>query len=220
MGVNRPEWLRTAGSAPIPERAPRAFATYLALVRATTRFDLDGLEPTLRELRGRSAIVAILHRESLLHFLVPYKAPITLLVSERGADGMYARLARAFGYEIVSAAPWSSLRRTLEVLAQPGAILVVAVDGPAGPPGVVTPGLGKLARLSGAPLVPLRCSTTRAIRLADTWDTRLVPLPCGVLAVVAGEPVELQREAPPGEVAGVIHRLGVGLAAARLKPGR
>src|SRR6266545_2868240 len=84
MGVNRPEWLRTAGSAPLPERAPRAFAAYLRLVRATTRFDLDGLEPTLRELGGRSAIVAILHRESLLHFVAPYKVPITLLVSERG----------------------------------------------------------------------------------------------------------------------------------------
>src|SRR6266511_5275138 len=80
MGVNRPEWLRTAGSAPLPERAPRAFAAYLRLVRATTRFDLDGLEPTLRELGGRSAIVAILHRESLLQFVAPYTVPITLLV--------------------------------------------------------------------------------------------------------------------------------------------
>jgi hypothetical protein len=190
------------------------------MVRATTRFDMDRVETTRRELGGRSAIVAILHRESLLHFVSPYKGPIALLVGERRSDGMYASLARAFGYEILSAAPWSSLRRTLKVLAQSGAMLVVAVDGPAGPPGVVTPGLGKLARLSGAPVVPLRCSTSRAFRLADTWDTRLVPLPFGVLAAAAGAPLELRRDASPREVAAVVRRLGAALAGPPLSLGR
>lgn len=212
MGVDRPEWLLPAGAAPLPERAPRAFAAYLGIVRATTRFDLGGLEPARRELGGRSAIVATLHRESLLNLLCPYSARIAVLVADLDVDGMYPKLARRLGYETVAARPWSSLRRALEALARPGAILVVAVDGPAGPVGAVNPGLVKLARMSGAPLVPVRCSATRAITLARTWDNRLVPVPGGVLASVAGHPLELRRDAPPAEVARVVQRLRTGLA--------
>jgi lysophospholipid acyltransferase (LPLAT)-like uncharacterized protein len=115
--------------------------------------------------------VAILHRASLLHFLTPCKSPITVLIGDRQPN-LYTRLARVFGYQVLSAAPWSALRRCLGVLARSGALLVVAVDGPAGPPGAVAPGLAKLGRLSGAPLlVPLRCSMARTLQLADTWDT-------------------------------------------------
>jgi lysophospholipid acyltransferase (LPLAT)-like uncharacterized protein len=211
MGVGRPRWIDTAGSAPLPERAPRAFAAYLRFVRATTRLDLAELEPTRRELGARAAIVATVHCESLLHFLLPFEAPVALLVAD-GAPSLYATLARSSGYETISAAPWSSLRGALEVLARPGAILVVAVDGPAGPSGVPAPGLAKLARLSGAPLVPLRCSTMRAIRL-PTWDARLVPLPFGVLAAAAGAPLELRRDASPSEIASVVRRLDTALSA-------
>lgn len=212
VGVDRPEWLRFAGATPFPERAPRAFGVYLKAVRATSRFHLEGLESAERALAGRSAIVAILHSESLLHLACPYNRATAVLVRDHGSNGLYARLARVFGYGMVDAGTWTSMRSVCAALAQPQRILVVAVDGPAGPSGVAKSGVVKLARLSGASLVPVRCSASRAVRLAATWDGRLVPLPCSVLTVAAGAPHEVPRHATRQEVAVAAQDLGKVLA--------
>jgi hypothetical protein len=185
---------------------------YLSAVRATSRFKLDGLDPTRDALAGRSAIAAVLHSESLLHLVCPYDRAIALLVREPGSNGLYARLARTFGYQMVDAAAWTSIRSMLDVLANHQGVLAVAVDGPAGPPGVAKNGVVRLARLSGAALVPVRCSASRAVRLATTWDGRYVPLPCNVITIVAGAPFEIPRHATRQVVAAAAHDLGEALA--------
>lgn len=186
---------------PLPERAPRAFAAYLKAVRITTRSDLERLEPTQRVLGRRSAIVAILHQESFVHFVCAQEGAIALVVRDQGAHGIYSELARAFGYLTVDTAAPMSMRRACDLLAQPDYNLVVAVDGPAGPLGVAKVGVAKLARLSGAPIVPLRCLASFTVPLTTTWDTRLVPLPCGAVTVVSGMPLEIPRRAGHQELA-------------------
>jgi lysophospholipid acyltransferase (LPLAT)-like uncharacterized protein len=171
-------------------------------VRATSRFDLDALEPARTDLGARSVVVAILHRESLLHAACPYPVAIALLARDQRSFGLYAQLARSFRYQLIEQlGPIPPLRPALELLSRSGQALIVAVDGPAGPSGVAKRGAVELARLSGAPLVPIRCFAQRAVELETTWDRRLVPLPCGVLVPVAGSLLEVPRRATRHDVA-------------------
>lgn len=72
----------------------------------------------------------------------------------------------------------------------------VAVDGPRGPQGHIHDGALQLARLSGAPIVPLTVTGTGCVHLG-TWDRTLVPLPWARLEVWAGAPVAVPKDAGP-----------------------
>jgi lysophospholipid acyltransferase (LPLAT)-like uncharacterized protein len=112
-----------------------------------------------------------------------------------GDAGLYSRLADQFGYRCIDCAQWTSLRHVRAFMAQERAILALAVDGPAGPPGMTKYGVVKLASMTSAPVVPLRCSATRTVRQTTTWDRRYVPLPFGELTIFAGQPLEIARSA-------------------------
>jgi lysophospholipid acyltransferase (LPLAT)-like uncharacterized protein len=184
------------------------------LVRAVSRFQLEALEPARIELSGRSCIVATLHRESLLHIVCPYNRHSAILARDQGSAGLYSRLARSFGFHLIEqVGPMPPLRQALEFLAVPGSVLVVAVDGPAGPPGIAKRGVVELARLSGAPVVPVRCSASHAIRLTTTWDLRLLPLPGDAFVSVAGVPVEVPLKTTRREVDSLSRALSATLAA-------
>jgi lysophospholipid acyltransferase (LPLAT)-like uncharacterized protein len=70
----------------------------------------------------------------------------------------------------------------------------ITPDGPRGPRMRVQPGLLMMARIAGAPVVPVAFSTTRG-RLLGTWDRLLLPLPFGRGVYVVGAPIFLARDA-------------------------
>jgi lysophospholipid acyltransferase (LPLAT)-like uncharacterized protein len=70
----------------------------------------------------------------------------------------------------------------------------VAVDGPRGPQGHIHDGALQLARMSGAPILPLTVTGTGCVHLG-TWDRTLVPLPWARLDVWEGAPVIVPADA-------------------------
>ena len=73
-----------------------------------------------------------------------------------------------------------------------GLNLIIAVDGPHGPPLRVRPGALWLARLTGRPVIPTGVAAWPSLRWPK-WDRHVVPLPGARCALVAGEPLWVPR---------------------------
>jgi lysophospholipid acyltransferase (LPLAT)-like uncharacterized protein len=72
--------------------------------------------------------------------------------------------------------------------------VVVVPDGPRGPREVLKPGVIALARLSGAPIVPLAVGTSREWR-TRSWDEFRIPRPFARCVMRFGEPIRVSRTA-------------------------
>ena len=70
---------------------------------------------------------------------------------------------------------------------------VHVLDGPKGPRGVVKSGLIVLAKQSGAPIIPVYISTSRAWVL-HSWDRCLVPKPFSKIVIRWGRPTAVPKE--------------------------
>lgn len=77
--------------------------------------------------------------------------------------------------------------------------LAVTPDGPRGPRHRLQPGVLLVAQRSGHSIVPL-AAAARACRYLRSWDRFEIPLPFARLRVLAGEPIRLPPEVPPGEL--------------------
>jgi hypothetical protein len=76
----------------------------------------------------------------------------------------------------------------------------ITPDGPRGPRMRAQPGILALARLSGAPILPVAFSTTRG-RALRSWDRMLLPLPFGRGVFVIGAPIAVPRDADEATLA-------------------
>lgn len=82
---------------------------------------------------------------------------------------------------------------TLMRLLRAGDSICITPDGPRGPRMRARKGAVSLASLSGAPIVPVSYSTTRA-RFNRSWDRFLIPWPFGRMVVAVGEPIRVPRD--------------------------
>jgi hypothetical protein len=69
----------------------------------------------------------------------------------------------------------------------------ITPDGPRGPAMRLSAGVVALARLSGAPIVPVAVCTGRYYVL-DTWDRFHFALPFSKGAIVIGDPITIERK--------------------------
>jgi lysophospholipid acyltransferase (LPLAT)-like uncharacterized protein len=119
-------------------------------------------------------------------------------LTSRSRDGeIVARWIRRFGLVPVrgssSRGGGEALRALTRVL-RDGRDVVVVPDGPRGPREVLKPGVIVLARLSGAPIVPVAVGASREWRLRS-WDEFRIPQPFARCVVRFGEPIRVPRTA-------------------------
>ncbi|MCH5375219.1 MAG: lysophospholipid acyltransferase family protein, partial [Planctomycetes bacterium] len=113
-----------------------------------------------------------------------------------------ARLARKFGAEVIrgSAANTGALvLRDAQSTMERGVSIVTTSDGPVGPAFEFKPGTVLMARIGGAPMVPIGYAADRAWVL-DTWDRFMIPKPFARIAIAVGEPIEVPRGASPDDI--------------------
>lgn len=138
-------------------------------------------------------IFACLHRDILpaIRFVAPLQPVLLISTSDDGEILIRALGGSGFGFARGQTGP-EGARALVELrrLLAEGRSVGVAVDGPEGPYGRIHPGAVQLARLTGAPIVPLRAEAVRALHLA-TWDRTLVPLPWSRVRMVAGDPLNV-----------------------------
>lgn len=126
-----------------------------------------------------------------------------------------ARIARSWGAEVIrgSAANTGALvLRDAQKMMKDGVSIVATSDGPLGPAFEFKSGTVLMARIGGAPMVPVACAADRAWYL-DTWDHFMIPKPFARVAIAIGEPVDVPRTASKEELERLRDKMQAGIEA-------
>lgn len=187
---------------------------------------LRALGATLRVRREEAAVArlwaarapviyAVWHdRLLLLPYLYGHRG--SRVLASRSRDGeLVARWIRRFGLEPVRGSSTRGGGEALRLLTRAlrsGYEVVVVPDGPKGPREVLKPGVIALARLTGAPIVPMALGASREWRLRS-WDEFRIPKPFARCVMRFGEPIYVARhrageEAARKEVEAALRGLG------------
>ena len=148
----------------------------------------------------KSVIVAFWHGRLLMVapiFIRHRKRNAYALVSHHNDGEIITRCVRRLGYDTIrgstSKGGFSALRKMIRAL-NDGSDLVIAPDGPRGPRGKAQRGVIDLARLSGAPIIPLAFSSSKK-KVLKTWDAFIVPIPFSKGVYVWGDPFFVDHDA-------------------------
>lgn len=179
--------------------ASAAIAGSILTVKATTRWQTLNSTAAKQAWAGKTpAIVAFWHnRLAMMPVCWPSREPFHMLISSH-PDGQL--VARAIGHFGIGAIAGSSTRggsdalRALVRKLKAGESVGLTPDGPRGPRMRAGEGAIALARLSGAPVLPVSVSVSRR-KVLGTWDQLIVPLPFGRGAVVWGNPITVPGDA-------------------------
>lgn len=152
--------------------------------------------------RGDRVIVTFWHGRLLMMPFAAPEQPAAILISQH-RDGEYiSRIAQRMGYRVIRGSATRGGARAFRQLIQAlgeGQNVVVTPDGPKGPAGKAKPGAVELARVTGAPIVPVAFGASRAMFLRS-WDRFLVPGFFARGVFVWGEPLVVPPEASRAEI--------------------
>jgi len=199
--------LKRLGQTPLVQAALGfGMASYLRLLRATTRFTLDPPDLYADVDRDKPFIAALWHGQHLmLPFMIRDADRCTCLISRHGTAEINARAVRHLGIGVLrgSGAGKDSQRRRnkggakalrlmLDALAS-GLIVGVTADIPK-TRRVASPGIILLARLSGRPIRPCTVVASRRIDF-DSWDHASLGLPFGRAVIALGDAIRVAPDA-------------------------
>lgn len=190
----------------------RVGASLLRLLATTWRVRTVNGEP-LDEARraGQPVLFALWHGE-LLPLLWHQRARgVAVLISEHRDGEIVAQIAESLGYRTVRGSSSRGASRALLGLARAiadGNDGAITPDGPRGPARVFAPGAAVAAQRTGAPIVPIRASASRAWRLRS-WDRFLIPKPFALVTVTIGPLTKVIADSPraAAEQSGELQRI-------------
>ncbi len=153
-------------------------------------------EERYRELRSNKKPVIILIWHGRI-FFAPYffrRRGIMPLVSPSEDGEIIAQIISRWGYKALRGSSshsiikaWNEMKRELEK----GGELIIVPDGPRGPNRKMKPGALKLARETGAYLVPFTFSSSKR-KILKSWDRFLIPWPFSKFVAVYGNPISVE----------------------------
>lgn len=161
---------------------------------ATCRVRIVGRDLHARYVLGRHPLVGASWHRNAIFMVWFFRRQHPAVMFSRSHDGeLLARFAARLGVVPVrgstSRGGHTALRAMLRHLRRPGGGKVATVvDGPRGPRGVAKSGMIVLAKMAGAPLLPVMMSAHPAITLSRTWDRTLIPLPFSRVTVSYAPP--------------------------------
>ena len=175
----------------------------MALVKRTTRWEVRGFERVRPIVESGEGLIALTFHSRFLMLNSAWKKEWQMphVMISRSRDGnVVHRTSRALGLQTIrgSTRKLTSDRdkggrgagnAALRALEQ-GACVVITPDGPRGPRQRVQPGALRLAKLSGAPIVPCAFAVSRR-RTLGTWDRMVVPKLFGRGVIQWGEPMRV-----------------------------
>lgn len=173
-------------------------AGYVGLVWRTSRWTVVGGEATRALWAAERPFILCFWHGRLL--MMPHAwrrdRPIRMLISAHRDGRIIAETMRHFAIGTLAGSTKrggaEALRTMLRTLGE-GYSVGITPDGPRGPRMRVSIGTVAIARLSGAPIVPLSFATTRR-RILGSWDRFLLPFPFGRGVFVWGEPISVARD--------------------------
>ena len=175
------------------------YARFASFVFATTRWRIHGREDAEALIRaGQPFICAFWHGRLML---APHGWPrgttIHVMISRHRDGENIARATRHLGVVPIRGSRTrggvAAGRAALRVLKESGYV-AISPDGPRGPRMRVQPEIIALARLSGAPIVPITFGVSRRA-VANSWDRFVVALPFGRGVYQWGPPLHVGADA-------------------------
>jgi lysophospholipid acyltransferase (LPLAT)-like uncharacterized protein len=202
--MSMPPLKRLVASSAFQEAVGALAASYLRLVWRTSRVIIE--PANIYDMVQMPAIIAMWHGQ---HFMAPFiKRPerghrAKVLISRHRDGEINARAAMRLGIGTIrgSGAHNGEFHRKggavaftemLDALSE-GYNVALTADIPK-VARVAGLGVVKLAQHSGRPIYPVAIASQRRIEL-DNWDRSAVNLPFGRMAMVAGEPISVARQA-------------------------
>ncbi|HEU6450768.1 MAG TPA: lysophospholipid acyltransferase family protein [Gemmatimonadaceae bacterium] len=179
--------------------AVRLGVPFVRLLAATWKIREVNRAPSQR-LRdaGKPVVFTLWHGEMLALLWHHRGEGITVLISEHGDGEIIARIAEALGFRTVRGSTSRGAGRALLGMSrtvQEGGDVAFTPDGPRGPARRFAPGALIVAQRTGAPVITLAVSPTRAWRL-KSWDRFVIPKPFSRIRIAYGDPVYLDVPSP------------------------
>ena len=183
------------------------FSLFIRLLFLSYRLvKIKGTENETAALSGseNGVIYASWHQRLIYHVHRLSDRNVTVMVSQ-SRDGEYAaRFINALGLKDVRG---SSSRGGMDALIELknrmkyGANGGMVLDGPLGPPRIVKIGTIILARMTGAPIIPIVWGANRCWGL-NSWDRFIIPKPFARISYYYGEPIWVPSSAKGEELEG------------------
>jgi len=120
------------------------------------------------------------------------------LISASVDGDVPARIASHWGAEVIRGSANNTgalVLRDMQQMMKRGVSVVSIADGPTGPKSVFKSGVVLMARIAGAPMVPVGCAADRAWYL-NRWDRFMIPKPFARIVLAVGEPVQVPSKTP------------------------
>lgn len=187
-------------------------ASYMRLVRRTTRWEFDGLDVS-RPLQdsGEGFVAVVWHSRFMMTNAGWSKMPQTphMLISKSRDGNLVAYAAEFLGVKTIRGSRRAkfkdkdkrgagALRDMIDVLNR-GDCVIMTPDGPRGPRMIMCEGPLRLAKLSGAPIIAYALSVSNN-KLFNSWDRFMLPLPFGRGKIIFAGPVQLAKDASNEDV--------------------
>lgn len=171
---------------------------YIRLVYKTIRWQVVGGDIPRRFWdKDKPFIASLWHgRFFLLSFVFLNDKPSHVLISNHSDGRVIAKIIGFLGINTISGSTsrgGATALKTMVKCLKAGQSVAITPDGPRGPRMRASQGVVALARLSGMPVVPVTCSTSRR-KVVGSWDRFLVSLPFGRGVYMWGEPIEIPRD--------------------------
>lgn len=151
--------------------------------------------------RSQWLILAFWHQRLLMMPFLRGKEKVSMLISQHRDGELIARTVKFLGIESVRGSTTrgglAAIRSMVRAM-QEGSHIAITPDGPQGPRHVVQAGIIELARLTGAPIIPITYSASRR-KVFQSWDRFHLPFPFSRVVYIFGEPVLVPRELSPEE---------------------
>jgi len=169
----------------------------IKIISSTYRFRFIGLENEKAALLESGAVIYGGWHQRLFSGITPFagRKPIVITISE-SRDGEYiAKIAELIGWRTVrgsSSRGGSKAFRELKSLANNGYRIAHIVDGPQGPPEVIKPGLLRIARATGLPIL-LTAVSPQKEWVFNSWDRFMIPKPFSKIIVRFGKAVPVPK---------------------------
>jgi len=188
----------------------------IALLRATMRVEVLHGEYFADLQNRRVPILLVLWHGRMFLIIDAHRGQGIVTMASKSNDGdIIAGWLENNGYVVVRGSTTrggsEALRRMVYHM-RTGRNGALTVDGPKGPVRVVQPGVVRLARLTGAWILPVSFSSSRPM-FFRSWDRHLVPRPFSRNFVSYGEPFpigsDLSDQAALTKIAAAIDRITV-----------
>jgi lysophospholipid acyltransferase (LPLAT)-like uncharacterized protein len=170
----------------------------IGLLGSTLRWKTEGLEHFDAIVRsGHQPVMAFWHGRILPATYYFRRRGIVVITSENFDGEWIARIIERFGY---GTARGSTSRGALKAMHQlvkdmkAGRPAGFTLDGPRGPARVAQAGAVWLASATGNPLLPFHLEASSHWSL-KSWDRTQIPKPRATIALVVGEPFNVERDA-------------------------